>query len=149
MQFTTEEFRDELLRIAGEIESDPMEVPLSKCDVIAKQAIRDNFTSSATPDNENWLPRKPRKGDDGHPILIDKGPLLQAATGGGPGHISRIESRSLAVGVDLDVVKYARAHNYGVPERNLPQREYLGMRKERADECSGKFAEYVEREIIG
>lgn len=139
----------ELSRIGDAVASASLVQPLRECDRITKQGIRDNFTSSASPDNENWAPRKPRRGDDGHPLLMDRGPLIQAATGGGSGHISRINPRDLGVGVDLDVIPYARAHNYGYAANNLPQREFLGLRPERVDECEEVIGDYVLAEVIG
>jgi phage gpG-like protein len=139
----------ELASMGERIKSDSLASPLRECDRIVKQGVRDNFTSSASPDNQNWRPRKKRKNDDGHPLLVDTGDLLQAATGGGPGHVSRVEDRSVAVGVNLDTVPYARAHNYGYASGNLPQREFLGMREERVDECEEAVGDYVMAEVIG
>lgn len=139
----------ELSRIGDAVASASLAQPLRECDRITKQGIRDNFNSSASPDNENWVPRKPRRGDDGHPLLMDRGPLIQAATGGGSGHISRVGDRDVGVGVDLDVVPYARAHNYGYSPRNLPQREFLGLRAERVAECEEAIGDYVLSEVIG
>ncbi len=108
---------------------------------VGEQAVRDNFTSSATPSDSNWLPRK--IDGDGHPLLIDKGNLLQAATGGGAGHIARVFENTAEIGVDLTIVAYARAHNYGNPARRLPQREFLGMREERQAEAEELLGEWT------
>lgn len=92
------------------------------------QAHRDNFTSSASPEGENWAPRK-RLGD-GHPLLMESGALLQAATGGGAGHVTEVESRELRVGVDTTTeeggIPGAIAHEFGDPRRNLPPRPWVG-----------------------
>ena len=90
----------------------------------ALQAVRDNFNSSASPDNRSWPPRK--NVGDGHPLLIDTGRLMQAATGGGPGHVTRVQDGELTVGVDGSKVKYAGVHNRG--GRRMPKREFMGAR---------------------
>lgn len=131
--------------MATELERSDRSELLRRCANVVRQAFRDNFTSSASPDNENWRPRK--KEGDGHPLLIDRGDLLQAATGGGAGHISRVEGDEIAIGVNLDVIPYARAHNYGRPEINLPQREWLGVQPERTGEIEDLVAEWIEQNI--
>ncbi len=110
---------------------------------IAEQAVRDNFTSSATPDNVAWAPRKVV--GDGHPLLMDRGPLVQASTGGGPGHIARVFDQHGEVGVDLGIIPYARAQNFGRPEINLPARENLGMRENRQVEAGETLADWTHR----
>lgn len=93
----------------------------------ALQAVRDNFTSSATPEGRNWPPRKHR--GDGHPLLIDTGKMMQAATGGGAGHVTQVQNDELTVGVDDSKVPYAKYHNEGT--RRLPRREFMGAGKKR------------------
>lgn len=114
---------------------------------LAHQSHRDNFTSSATPEGADWPPRKVE--GDGHPLLIDTGNMLQASTGGGPGGVARIEGDTLFMGVSLDVIPYARAHNMGNPERNLPRREFLGLTLRRAQEGETIVADKVEPAIFG
>lgn len=116
--------------------------PVGEMLQVAKQGVRDNFTSSADPDNQNWLPRK-REGD-GHPLLIDTGALLQAATGGGAGAIERIGRDGGEIGVDTGVIQYAAVHNFGSESRNIPAREFMGVRAERADEMGEILADFVE-----
>ena len=114
------------------------------------QAIRDNFTSSATPDNEDWPPRK-RIGD-GHPLLIDTGAMLQAATGAGPGAESEISKdgmgeHELAVSIDAGAIPYAATHQYGDPRRNIPQREFFGMHEVAIDEAETIIADFAAEKI--
>lgn len=107
------------------------------------QGIRDNFTSSRSPDGKRWKPRK-HKGD-GHPLLIDTGRMMQAATGGGAGRIQQVDGAELTVGVNTSSVKYAGYHNDGT--KTLPQREYMGVQTKRlrkiddviADDGMGMF----------
>jgi phage gpG-like protein len=107
----------------------------------ARQDVRDNFTSSATPENLDWPERKII--GDGHPLLIDTGLLLQAATGGGVGHIEQISDNSLTFGVDGGVVPYAGVHNYGSVKKNIPQREFLGLTEETIDALEESLANFV------
>ena len=123
-----------------------MQPALDDCIPIMQQAVRDNFNSSASPENSDWVERVHI--GDGHPLLMDTGALLQAATGGGAGHVSRVSHDTAEVGVDLGVIPYARAHNQGRPEVNLPQREFLGMREERERECAEVVADYVVNEVF-
>jgi phage gpG-like protein len=89
------------------------------------RSFAENFALSRTAEGTPWKPRKPRWNDDGHPLLVDTRALLMAAVEEGMGSIVRYGYRELHLGVDKDVIPYAGAHNFGVPERNLPQREYL------------------------
>lgn len=88
-------------------------------------AFYENFLNDSDPEGQPWQPRKPRKGDDGHPLLRDTLAMYMAACEDGPGAITRVESRSLDVGIDLDTIPYARAQNYGYPPNNLPAREFF------------------------
>ena len=111
---------------------------------IALQAHRDNFTSSASPDNANWTPRLIT--GDGHPLLIESGDLMQAATGGAHS-IMVIDGRVLTLGVDGNAIPYAAIHNYGGQfsaqdgsMHVMPQREYLGMNDARLQEADQVIA---------
>lgn len=115
-------------------------VVLESCVKPVHQSIRDNFTSSADANGQDWPERKVE--GDGHPLLMDTGALLQAATGGGAGTIARVGERELEWGVDLDVIPYARAHNLGNPGNNLPQREFLDVQEEHKVECGEAIADH-------
>lgn len=124
------------------------------------QSFRDNFTSSARADGTPWPPRKgqtsdgfggvvlgaaPSKRDDGHPLLIETGALLQAATGGGAGHITRIAASVLEVGIDKSVklggIPGAQAHDRG--RGNLPEREFHNVREEHLQEIDGLLLDAI------
>ncbi len=141
--FPVEDAAAELTLLAEVFESAPLADAMRLCAGVMRQAVRDNFTSSATPDNANWPPRK-LKGD-GHPLLIDTGALLQAATGGGAGHIEQIDAREVAMGVDGRVIPYAATHNYG--RGAIPQREYAGLRPDHVDACLDLIADGLLQEI--
>lgn len=101
------------------------------------QSIRDNFNSSAGADGSAWPARK--IAGDGHPLLIESGTLMQAATGGGSGHVTEADSRELSVGVDTSAegLAGAAAHQFGYSPNNLPARPYLEARDE-ALEAAGE-----------
>jgi phage gpG-like protein len=135
------DFPEEMARIADLLAQGPYTPFLEgTAKPIARQAIRDNFTSSATPDNANWPPRK--IAGDGHPLLMESGAMLQAATGGGAGAIAEAGTHDLTLGVDGGTVPYAAAQNYGYAPRNLPAREYLGMDDESIDACAEELADF-------
>lgn len=108
---------------------------------IMLQAVRDNFTSSATPEGVSWPARKVI--GDGHPLLMDTGALLQASTGGGTGHVTIIERDAVEVGTDgtsgTGGNPYAAVHNRGAV--NMPQREFMGASEKRLREIDEQIAD--------
>jgi len=130
------------LKILDDIEGTDFQPLLAdKLRPISLSAVRDNYEATASPDGLTWPPRK-RVGD-GHPLLIDTGKMLEASTGG-VGSVTHYEPDGMILGVDLDVVPYARAHNYGNPARNLPQREFLGLHDDAVEEAGEAVADFVE-----
>lgn len=115
------------------------------------QSHRDAFTSSVGPDGQAWPPRVDP--GDGHPLLVESGALMQAATGGGVGHVYRSSPREMEAGVDKGVqeggIPGAAAHNWGFAPRGLPQREWLGMKEdhqiEGADAVADHFLELIDQ----
>lgn len=120
--------------IANELQSQPFDEELNGPirDEVLK-GHRDNFTSSATPDGASW-PKRKRRGD-GHPLLMETGALLQAATGGGPGHVTQVADNELLTGVDKSVdlggIPGAGVHNFGYGA--VPKREFLGVPEKRLE----------------
>jgi hypothetical protein len=102
------------------------------------QDERDHFTSSVSPDGIPWAPRVVL--GDGHPILVDKGNLLQAATGGGAGHISQIGQRELVLGVRGDV-SGAIYHAEGTSR--MLARPSMGAKESTEEQLEEKLADYV------
>lgn len=131
--------------LARRLESADLRPVLQACRPIALQAHRDNFTSSVDPDGNSWVPRK--HPGDGHPLLMESGALMQAATGGGPGGVSVLEARDLTLGVDRGQIEYARIHNLGgicggaCAGAIMPQREYLGIQENRLQEMDRVVAD--------
>jgi phage gpG-like protein len=114
--------------VADKVANDPLDEAIEEAYAAVLQNIRDNFTSSATPGGDPWPERK--IAGDGHPLLMDTGDLIQAATGGGSGHVVKLEPRSLLAGVDVEAIPYAATHQFGDSTRNIPSREYLGAGEE-------------------
>lgn len=107
------------------------------------EGIDELFSLAQSPDGESWPPRK--EVGDGHALLIDTTALKSAATGVGAGSVKRVESDTLIVGVDKDTslggIPGAGVHNYGFPQRNIPQREFLGLNESAADDCANIIAD--------
>lgn len=110
---------------------------------IMLQAVRDNFTSSATPEGVSWPARKVI--GDGHPLLMDTGALLQASTGSGTGHVTVIERDAVEVGTDgtsgTGGNPYAAVHNRGGIKVPVPQREFMGASEKRLREIDEQIAD--------
>lgn len=92
---------------------------------VAEEHMKENFEQQGFVNNglDAWSPRSPDL-DPGRAILVSSGALKNSIQGyvPTPGKII----------VASDIV-YAKAHNEGVPERNLPQRKFIGNSKELAD----------------
>lgn len=144
-QFDASEAAKQCAALAADVEQGPYTEPLGDCLPVIYQSVRDNFTSSATPDDVSWPARKIE--GDGHPLLIDTGAMLQAAVGSGSGRVQEVGSFDLAVGVDGSVIPYAATHNFG--SKNMPSREYMGISEEHEDECERIIADFVMQEILG
>jgi phage gpG-like protein len=128
---------------------------LRVCEPLVLENIVENFARQESPDGLAWPERK--KVGDGHPLLVEtnsegSGSLLAAATGQGGGHVSRIEGDTLVVGVDkaggIGGIPGAGVHNYRYPEKNIPQREYLGIGKATEDECIDLIGERAMQEMV-
>jgi phage virion morphogenesis protein len=143
--FYADEAPAQLALIADGVDEAPIHDAMRQCADIMRQSVRDNFTSSATPDGSSWPQRKIQ--GDGHPLLMDTGRLLQAATGGGAGQIEIIQGREVAMGVDGSVVPYAATHNFG--RGAIPAREYAGIKPEHQAACEQTIAEGLMAEVFG
>lgn len=120
-----DELPQHLEKVGVRLHQIPGEQPMQAVYRRIVQGIRDNFTSSVSPDGLQWPPRK-HKGD-GHPLLIDTGAMLQAATGGGAGHFKEIADTHVKVGIRGNRVKYAEFHETGT--RYMPRRPYMGAQE--------------------
>lgn len=143
--FYADEAPDQMALLAAGFDEVPITDSMVQCADVMRQSVRDNFTSSATPDGASWPPRKIQ--GDGHPLLMDTGRLLQAATGGGAGAIEIIQGREVAMGVDGSVVPYAATHNYG--RGKIPAREYAGLKPDAEAACQEIIADGLMAEVFG
>lgn len=114
---------------------------------IIRQSIEERFDTATSPDLAPWPERKPDPRDDGHPLLIDTGALIDAAIGQGTGAMEQLGQRELLLGIDGQVIEYANVHNEGF--RNIPQREYFGLDEDTIDKCADLLADYVMQQIFG
>ncbi len=108
------------------------------------QDERDHFTSSVSPDGQPWAPRVIL--GDGHPILVDKGDLLQAATGGGPGHISQVSPQELVLGVQGDI-SGAIYHAEGTSR--MPARPFMGATESTEEKIEERLADFILDKVFG
>ncbi len=139
-----EQFGEHLNGVVSAIETGDFEPVLrERVRPLVLQSIRDNFNSSAGADGSGWPARK-RQGD-GHPLLMESGALMQAATGGGAGHVTKIDAKELSVGVDKGAggggIPGAAVHQFGFPRKNIPPRPYLEARDEALDEAAEEIAD--------
>ena len=143
-EFTPEEFVQECAEAAL---MQPGDLPDAFADVtdIIRRGIADNFSMEQTADGIGWPARK-RIGD-GHPLLDDTGALKAASLGEGPGAVERIvDGCELQLGVekiDLGGLPGAAVHQFGYPDKNIPQREYLAMSEATIDETVEAIADHL------
>lgn len=126
--------------LAGILARGNFAAPLKTCREIVRGDIKGNFDGTSAPDGGAWPPRKPRKGDDGHPLLNDTGFLKAAALGLGPGGFEELSGREMSIGIDTDVdlggIPGANAHDHGYPPNNLPERHFFAATEAGLDECA-------------
>jgi phage gpG-like protein len=112
---------------------------------VVRQKVADNFNQASTATGTPWpahsaitvLIYGP------HPLLILEGDLSSAAVGeGASGHVERVGPGLLDFGVSVDVIPYARVHQEGWPEANIPQREYLAVSEHEIDDIANALAEF-------
>ncbi len=121
-----EEVNDELREIGRRLLSESFADPLRGLIPVVRDGFAGNFSRATGQDGTGWPPRK--SPGDGHPLLQETGALF-GATQGGLGGVAVVEDRDLAVGVDASVysggIRGAKVHNFGFPDRNIPQREFI------------------------
>lgn len=127
--------------LADAFENAPLNETMREVKQIGQQSVRDQFTSSSTPEGANWPPRKVE--GDGHPLLIDTGDLMQSAVGSGAGRIEAIEGREFKIGTS---VRYAKFHQHGT--KKMPARKFMGMSERRLLEADEAIADGVMAEVF-
>jgi phage gpG-like protein len=98
---------------------------LQSAAAVVEKSVRGNFQRQTRADGRTWEPRRVtilpsqiRGKWFNHPLLILTGKMIGAATGG-HGHYRKISKTRLEMGIDPDVVPYARTHQDG-GESTLP-----------------------------
>ena len=161
---TVDEFCADMERLVSEFGRD-LTPAMTECAEIIHADIRTNFENAITPDGQAWPARK----DQGfsHPLLDLSGSLMDAATGEGPGAVTRISADGLDIGVDASVdqggLPGAFVHQFGATiypvtkqylswinsdgdrvfakSVTIPAREYLGFSTTSADLCTEAIAD--------
>ncbi|MCG8583088.1 MAG: hypothetical protein MI757_00045 [Pirellulales bacterium] len=142
MLLEVEEFVEELRRIEERFEHATLHEPLRKCAQQLRLSFISNFARKENADGTKWPERKPRMDDDGHPLLIDEGDLLQATTReAGRGHVEDIHDRELVIGVDADEIEYSVTQQEGSRKKNIPQRQYVYARDKHLGNCGEILAD--------
>jgi len=141
---TAEEFAADFNTLAAAFGQD-MTAALQECAPLILKGIEEHFDESRTAAGEAWPARK----DPGptHPLLILEGTLKLAATLGQINEV--IDGQTLKVGVDKDVVPYAGVHQFGFPEGNIAQREYLAMSDVTIGACGDVIAKHAVSQVEG
>lgn len=143
--FNAEDAGKQCALLGQDLISGPYTKAMELASPIVNQSVRDNFTSSVSPDGADWPPRK--NIGDGHPLGIDTGKLLQAAVDQGSGHIERFEPFGLVKGVQAEAVPYAGFFQFGTSK--MPPREFMGLSERGQDAVADLLGDFVMTEIIG
>jgi len=106
------------------------------------QNVRDNFTSSVSPDGEEWPARK--QIGDGHPLLMETGDLMQSAVGGGAGHINQVAPRELVLGTNEEKALW---HTEGTA--NMPDRQFMGASEATEEAIGEELADFLLPAVFG
>lgn len=142
-EISIHDLQSHLSEIAARFEHEPATEALRQAHPVVMEGIHANFDLASSPDGDPW---PLRKDDKPHPLLIETGALLAAATGG-TGSVHELSSRSLIVGVDKDggpdSLHGAAVHQFGFPDKNIPQREYLGLNDEHLDKVGEIIADVM------
>lgn len=146
--FFAENATEQCALLGADLLAGPYTKAMEAASPIVNQSVRDNFTSSVTPEGSEWAPRK-HAGDvqHGHPLGMDTGALLQAATDGGSGHIERFEPFGLQKGVQGEEVPYAGFFSGGTSK--MQGREFMGLNESGKDSVADLLGDFVMQEIFG
>ena len=113
---------------------------------LQKKTIQERFEKEQTPDGKKWEPlssarikqrlKKHKKGD--MKILSDEGYLRRIHYEAGKDYMQ--------IGTNA---KYAKVHQFGFKEKNIPARPFLGVNEQELRYIKGMLTSYVKRHIIG
>lgn len=129
-------------KIIKRFENLSFDEPLKECAQEIRQGFGENFATKTDASGSAWPPRKDP--GDGHPLMIDTGALLLAATSPGSGdHVENIADNTLMIGVTREIqgIPKAAALNFGFEKNNLPARQFIYARGDRLDNCAELIAD--------
>lgn len=125
---------------------------IATCHVSMMEGIARNFDRRVDSSGAQWPARKDKKT---HPLLrLSNAMFASIANLDGNGQINRVSDREGQMGIDLNVIPYARAqnlgHTYNVKGRTwvLPPREYAYLTDERVDMLGELIADFAIEEFF-
>lgn len=117
--------------------------PLQTLRAMALADVARGFASKTSPDGQPWAPRKDSKP---HPLLVEFGALVGAATGRNAGVAAGQEFNSQQVGIDDEAAPYGGFHQGGT--RKMAARPFMGMTEPTIDEGAEVLADFYLKEIF-
>ena len=135
MAQTAEEFADELVNIAGQLDRG-YEPLLESFIPVIRADVQSNFDNAQTAGGQAWPRRKDSKP---HPLLKLSGALEAASVGTGANHIEEISNNELTFGVRG--VPYAAVQQEG-GGNNIPAREYMAVSEDTVDQLAEMAADF-------
>lgn len=140
----------ELAEMSRRLQAVSLKTALENVAAILGESFQQNFSKKQGSTGSAWPARKDKKT---HPLLQETGALLGATQTGGPGHVEQIGERDLAIGVNKGVklggIPGAAVHNFGYPDRNIPQREFLYASETTLDRAAAVLADGALETIFG
>lgn len=144
-----EDFAAEMDELAGSLGEGGYQPLLREFVPMIQQDVQQNFDTGATADHSPWPAHAEstvrRYGE--HPLLVLSGALERAATEAGANHVEDVTDLGLTYGVRGLI--YAATHQYGDPDRNIPEREYMAISEETADEMADMAGGFLSNRILG
>lgn len=104
---------------------------------VESQTRRRIQSDKASPSGEPWAAWSPQYAETRHAgqsLLQSLGPLLNSIS-------YQVQGSSVLVGSPM---VYAATHNFGDPERGIPQREFLGVEGQDFEDLIGICEDYLE-----
>jgi hypothetical protein len=124
-QVAVERFREELKGQLQSLRAGDMSPLWEQVGPKLRGGFEENFVAIASPHGGPWPPRKDSLP---HPLLRKSLTLFNAVTElNASGHVADYQRREMSEGVDSSIVVYAAAQNSGLPERNLPARQFIDL----------------------
>jgi phage gpG-like protein len=123
---------------------------------IVLEGQAENFVQQSDPNGTPWPLRvfhghpildRGRSGIPGHPVLYDLGDLFDSIVNkSAENHVETALDRVFATGTNIF---YGADHEYGVPERNLPARPFIGIGEPYIERLGDSIADWGWQIILG